>query len=173
MPSEHVTVRTRDGDCPAHVMVPAGDGPWPAVTFYMDAGGIRPAMQDMARHLADAGFVVLLPDLFYHYGPYSQGGQRRHRAMAEALQHPPAALVARLSASRTGGRYLANGTRQLSATRSPHHCHATDDALTSNLSHQMGAGQVDQNLLDSLCCARYEADGLAKHARAIRFVSGS
>lgn len=36
----------------------------------MDAGGVRTAMLDMAQQLADAGYVVLLPDLFYRYGPY-------------------------------------------------------------------------------------------------------
>ena len=70
MPNEHVTIRTRDGDCPSQVMIPAGAGPWPGVILYMDAGGIRPAMFDMARRLSDAGYVVLLPDLFYRYGPY-------------------------------------------------------------------------------------------------------
>ena len=70
MPNEQVTIRTRDGDCPSHVMIPAGAGPWPGVIFYMDAGGIRPAMVDMARRLSDAGYLVLLPDLYYRYGPY-------------------------------------------------------------------------------------------------------
>jgi len=70
MPNEQVTIRTRDGDCPSHVMIPAGGGPWPAVIFYMDAGGVRPVVLDMAQRLADAGYVVLLPDLFYRYGPY-------------------------------------------------------------------------------------------------------
>jgi carboxymethylenebutenolidase len=51
-------------------MTPAGDGPWPGVIFYMDAGGIRAAVRDMAQRLADDGYVVLLPDLFYRYGPY-------------------------------------------------------------------------------------------------------
>jgi len=40
------------------------------VIFYMDAGGIRPAVIEMAQRLADYGYVVLLPDLFYRYGPY-------------------------------------------------------------------------------------------------------
>lgn len=70
MPTEHLTIRTRDGDCPSHVLTPTGDGPWPAVILYMDAGGIRPAMLDMSEQLAAAGYVVLLPDLFYRYGPY-------------------------------------------------------------------------------------------------------
>ena len=51
-------------------MTPAGERRWPATIFYMDAGGIRPAVLEMAQRLADAGYVVLLPDLFYRYGPY-------------------------------------------------------------------------------------------------------
>jgi carboxymethylenebutenolidase len=70
MPNEQVSIPTRDGDCPCHVMLPAKGGRWPAVIFYMDAGGIRPAVVDMAQRLADHGYVVLLPDLFYRYGPY-------------------------------------------------------------------------------------------------------
>lgn len=70
MPNQQITIRTRDGDCPSHVVIPASGGPWPAVIFYMDAGGIRPAMLDMAQQLADAGYIVLLPDLSYRYGPY-------------------------------------------------------------------------------------------------------
>ena len=70
MPNEQVTIRTRDGNCPAHVVTPDGGEPWPAVIFYMDAGGVRPAVLDMAQRLAEAGYVVLLPDLFYRYGPY-------------------------------------------------------------------------------------------------------
>ena len=36
----------------------------------MDAAGIRPALVDMAERLSAAGYVVLLPDLFYRYGSY-------------------------------------------------------------------------------------------------------
>ena len=61
---------TQDGECPVQVLTPSGQGPWPAILFYMDAGGIRPAMTQMAQQLADAGYVVLLPDLFYRHGPY-------------------------------------------------------------------------------------------------------
>ena len=70
MPNEQITIRTRDDECTLHVATPAGDGPWPAIIFYMDAGGIRPVAVEMAQRLAGAGYVVLLPDLFYRYGPY-------------------------------------------------------------------------------------------------------
>ncbi len=70
MPNEHVTIRTQDGECPCDVMTPDGAGPWPAVIMYMDAGGVRPGMTAMAERLAAAGYVVLLPDLFYRFGAY-------------------------------------------------------------------------------------------------------
>ena len=70
MQGEQVVVPTRDGVCVTRVLTPAGKGPWPAILFYMDAGGIRPAVTAMAQRLADAGYLVLLPDLFYRYGPY-------------------------------------------------------------------------------------------------------
>ncbi len=71
MPAEHAVIQTEDGLCPTDVFTPAGTGPWPAVIFYGDAGGMRPAMRDMAARLADAGYLVLLPDLYYRYGPYA------------------------------------------------------------------------------------------------------
>lgn len=70
MPSEHITIQTPDGGCPTQVLTPEGAGPWPAIIFYMDAGGIRPGIARMAQRLASAGYLVLLPDLFYRYGPY-------------------------------------------------------------------------------------------------------
>jgi carboxymethylenebutenolidase len=36
----------------------------------MDGLGIRPVLFEMAQRLADAGYVVLLPDMFYRAGPY-------------------------------------------------------------------------------------------------------
>lgn len=67
---EQLVIRAADGDCPAHLFRPDGDGPWPAVIVYMDALAIRPAMIDLAARIAAAGYVVLLPDLFYRHGPY-------------------------------------------------------------------------------------------------------
>jgi carboxymethylenebutenolidase len=70
MGHELVSVTTRDGDCPVHVFTPEGAGPWPAAIFYMDGLAIRPALLGMGQRLADAGYLVLLPDLYYRAGPY-------------------------------------------------------------------------------------------------------
>lgn len=70
MAHEQTTITTPDGQCPAHVFTPTDGQGGPALIFYMDAGGIRPAELAMAQRLADAGYVVLLPDLYYRYGAY-------------------------------------------------------------------------------------------------------
>jgi carboxymethylenebutenolidase len=70
MPRLDVTIKTRDGICPASIFTPAGAAPWPAVIFFMDGFGIRPAMWEMGQRLADGGYLVLLPDLYYRLGPY-------------------------------------------------------------------------------------------------------
>lgn len=72
MPRLAVTISTRDGKCPASVFTPAGSaGPWPAVIFFMDGLGIRPSMWEMGQRLANDGYLVLLPDLYYRLGPYA------------------------------------------------------------------------------------------------------
>ncbi len=71
MPRAEVSIRTRDGHCPSSVFTPAvGAGPWPGVIFFMDGLAIRPVLWEMGQRLADGGYVVLLPDLFYRSGPY-------------------------------------------------------------------------------------------------------
>jgi carboxymethylenebutenolidase len=47
---------------------PDGEGPFPAVIFYMDAPGFRPELEDMARRIALAGYYCILPDLYYRVG---------------------------------------------------------------------------------------------------------
>lgn len=71
MSHEMVQIETADGECPCSVFTPStGTGPWPATLLCMDALGIRPALIEMGQRLADNGFVVVLPDLFYRAGPY-------------------------------------------------------------------------------------------------------
>lgn len=70
MAREEISIQTEDGACPAYVLTPEGNGPWPAVIFYMDGLGIRPALVEMAGRLAAGGYVVLLPDMFYRVGRY-------------------------------------------------------------------------------------------------------
>ena len=70
MPHQTVQIRTDDGVCPAHVLHPEGDGPWPAVLVFHDGMGVRPALLEIAQRVASAGYYALLPDLFYRIGGF-------------------------------------------------------------------------------------------------------
>jgi carboxymethylenebutenolidase len=60
-----------DGSVPVSVYTSDKSGPIKGgILFFMDAMGPRESMDTMAQRLADEGYVVLLPDLFYRFGPY-------------------------------------------------------------------------------------------------------
>ncbi|HUQ59870.1 dienelactone hydrolase family protein [Lentzea sp.] len=63
-----VDVTTADGVADAYVVHPGGEGPFPAVLLYMDAFGLRPHLETMADRLASAGYLVLVPNVFYRAG---------------------------------------------------------------------------------------------------------
>ncbi len=96
-----VNVPTPDGVCPSIVVTPDGISTWPAVIMFMDAGGVRPAMIQMAEQLAGMGYVAFLPEMYYRHGPYepfrmetafSDPGERdRVIAMARSLTKAMAA----------------------------------------------------------------------------------
>jgi len=71
MPTITDSITTADGTCPVTLCTPDGDGPWPGVVMYPDAGGARPALREMARRLAGLGYAVLLPDVYYRHGDWA------------------------------------------------------------------------------------------------------
>ena len=68
MQTTRVDVPTGDGVADADLTVPAGEGPFPAVLFYMDAFGLRPRLVEMAERIAARGYLVLAPNLFHRAG---------------------------------------------------------------------------------------------------------
>lgn len=70
MPRVDVEIPTPDGTAPATLSRPEGDGPWPGVVLFPDAGGRRETMLAMADRLAGTGYVVLVPDVYYRAGDW-------------------------------------------------------------------------------------------------------
>src|SRR5258708_10522591 len=70
MKKRSVEIEGADGICPAALSVPVGEGPWPAVIMFADAGGMRDSMRQMGQRLSDLGYVVLVADFYYRNGPY-------------------------------------------------------------------------------------------------------
>ena len=102
MPRRDVLITTADGSCDASLHTPSGGaGSWPAVIMYPDAGGVRGTFRKMAQQLADVGYAVLLPNLYYRQGAYepfdvrtvfSDPGERaRLMALAESVTEQVAA----------------------------------------------------------------------------------
>jgi carboxymethylenebutenolidase len=70
MAQRSVDINTEAGTCPAALSIPDGQGPWPAVIMFPDAGGMRDTMREMGEQLSALGYVVLVPDFYYRNGPY-------------------------------------------------------------------------------------------------------
>ncbi len=70
---QEIQIATADGSCRTLLCVPDGASPreMPGVILYMDAPGYRPTLWDHAEKLAQLGYVVIAPDLFYRQGPYA------------------------------------------------------------------------------------------------------
>jgi carboxymethylenebutenolidase len=85
-----VEIDTADGICPAALSIPEGEGTWPAVIMFADAGGMRDTIRQMGERLAGLGYVVLIPDFYYRNGLYepmdmrtvSENKESRERLMS-------------------------------------------------------------------------------------------
>jgi carboxymethylenebutenolidase len=85
---QSVAIETADGTCPAVLSIPVGEGPWPGVIMFPDAGGMRDTMRQMGERLSDLGYVVLVPDFYYRNGPYDPVDMRTafaHKESAEKI----------------------------------------------------------------------------------------
>lgn len=58
-------IDTVDGRMDVFVSHPRDGGSYPVVLFFMDALGIRDELRDMAGRIADEGYFVVLPNLYY------------------------------------------------------------------------------------------------------------
>jgi carboxymethylenebutenolidase len=66
MSATKVEVPGADGTAEAYLYTPArGSGCWPGVIFLTDIMGIREANLGMAKRIAEHGYVVLVPNIFY------------------------------------------------------------------------------------------------------------
>ena len=86
MTQRTVEIETEDGTCPAALSVPEGEGPWPAIILFADAGGMRDTIRQMGERLSGLGYVVLVPDFYYRYGPYEPVDMRTAFQVKESME---------------------------------------------------------------------------------------
>ena len=71
MPRLDVQIPAPEGHSNGTLHVPDGDGPWPGVLVFPDAGGARETFRQMADRLASMGYVTLVPDIYYRAGEWA------------------------------------------------------------------------------------------------------
>ncbi|MEM7404941.1 MAG: dienelactone hydrolase family protein [Pseudomonadota bacterium] len=86
MIERYVDVTTKHGAIPSFLVAPASADPLPPVVLYMDAPGIREELRNIARRIAKAGYVCLLPDLYHRYGTLRFDLPRRHDGMSNVIK---------------------------------------------------------------------------------------
>jgi carboxymethylenebutenolidase len=65
MTEEAIEIRTADGSVDGFIYRTEDAQRRPGVIHLTDIGGIRPSHQEMARRLAEKGYTVLMPNVFY------------------------------------------------------------------------------------------------------------
>jgi carboxymethylenebutenolidase len=68
MQSSTVEIPTSDGLADAYVALPDRGDRSPGVLLVMDAFGLRPRIEEMADRIAEHGYAVLAPNVFYRAG---------------------------------------------------------------------------------------------------------
>lgn len=71
MSETRINVTTADGVMDVYLHRADAGTPAPAVILFPDAGGVRAAMHEKAAHLADAGYVVALANMFFPAGEFA------------------------------------------------------------------------------------------------------
>ena len=66
-----VQIPAPDGRSRGTLHLPDGDGPWPGVLVFPDAGGVRETFGQMGDRLAGMGYVALIPDIYYRAGEWA------------------------------------------------------------------------------------------------------
>ncbi|WP_329172718.1 dienelactone hydrolase family protein [Streptomyces sp. NBC_01477] len=69
MPTTMLRIPTPDGEADAFAAFPDRGERHPGVLLYMDIFGLRPELEKRARDLAEHGYYVLVPNVYYRHGP--------------------------------------------------------------------------------------------------------
>lgn len=92
MIEEEIEISTHDGTADAVLYRHEGEVSRPGVIHLTDIGGIREAHRGMARRLAEVGYTVLMPNVFYRTGrpplfgfPRRMGDERTMKRFAELM----------------------------------------------------------------------------------------
>ncbi len=88
MIEKEIDIQTQDGKMLSYIFHPENGTAFPVVILYMDAPAIREELFDFCRRIAEEGYYVLLPDMYYRHGkvryihgPYSDMTEEKRADM--------------------------------------------------------------------------------------------
>ena len=90
-------IATRDGAMNTWTVRPDEGGPLPVVLMLMDAPGVREGLREICRRIAQSGYTVLLPNLYYRTTREFVLGPTRDHPEAEANMKKMFGMVASIS----------------------------------------------------------------------------
>lgn len=68
MTFQEIDIAMAEGSCDAFLAHPDGPGPFPAILYGTDVGGLRAEVRSAIERIAAEGYLVLAPNLFYRLG---------------------------------------------------------------------------------------------------------
>jgi carboxymethylenebutenolidase len=68
MSEKQIEITTKDGTVDAELFSPESQDKLPGVIVLTDIHGLRPGVTDFSRRIAERGYVVLAPNIFYRTG---------------------------------------------------------------------------------------------------------
>jgi carboxymethylenebutenolidase len=90
-------IATQDGSLNTYTVRPDDGGPLPVVIMLMDAPGVREGLREICRRIAQSGYYVLLPNLYYRTAREFVLGPTRNHPDAEANLKKMFAMVTSIS----------------------------------------------------------------------------
>jgi carboxymethylenebutenolidase len=69
-----VQIQAADGSMSAHLALPSGPGPKPAVVVIMEAFGLVKHIREVTNRIAEEGYVAIAPDFYYRDAPHNSFG---------------------------------------------------------------------------------------------------
>jgi carboxymethylenebutenolidase len=97
MIERELDIATRDGAMNTYTVRPDDGGPLPVVLMLMDAPGVREGLKEICRRIAQSGYYVLLPNLYYRTVRTFVCGPTRNHPDAEANRRTMFGLLESIS----------------------------------------------------------------------------
>ena len=111
MIERELDIATQDGAMNTWTVRPDDGGPLPVVLMLMDAPGVREGLREICRRIAQSGYYVLLPNLYYRTTREFELGATRDHPDAEANLKKMFAMVD-VDFQRQGGSRCRRDSRQ-------------------------------------------------------------